>query len=125
MKVYVTHASTFDYQTELYKPLRASNLNTKHQLILPHENSSNLFSTKDFISQQELIIAEVSYPSTGQGIELGWADINKVPIICIYKSGTRPSSGLKMITEHFIEYNSPTDIIQKLNNSHLLKSPTL
>lgn len=122
MKIYVTHASTFDYQTELYKPLRDSNLHIEHQLILPHENSNELFSTKDFISQQELIIAEVSYPSTGQGIELGWADIYKIPIVCIYKSGSQPSSGLKMITEFFIEYGSRTDMVQKLNEFHLLKT---
>jgi hypothetical protein len=122
MKIYVTHASTFDYQTELYKPLRNSNLHIEHQVILPHENSTGLFSTKEFISQQELIIAEVSYPSTGQGIELGWANIHNVPIVCIYKSGTHPSSGLKMITEYFIEYDSPTDMIQKLSDFHLLKT---
>ncbi len=122
MKVYITHASTFDYQTQLYQPLRTSNLNIEHQLILPHENSTELFSTKEFISQQELIIAEVSYPSTGQGIELGWASIHNIPIVCIYKAGSVPSSGLKMITKDFIEYTSPTDMIQKLNEFHLLKT---
>jgi len=44
-----------------------------HEIILPHDKR-NLIS-KDIIKKCNLFIAEVSFPSTGLGIELGWANI--------------------------------------------------
>jgi hypothetical protein len=116
MKIYVTHSSAFDYQKELYEPLRDSELNSLHQIVLPHQDSKELFSTAESLKDFNLIIAEVSYPSTGQGIELGWANVSKVPIVCIYKHGTKPSSGLKMICQDFIEYSVPEEIAGKIGN---------
>lgn len=40
--------------------------------------------TKDIIKTCDLMIAEVSLPATGLGIELGWAKAFKVPILCMY-----------------------------------------
>lgn len=75
MKIYVAHSSGYDYQNELYSPIRNSTLNTKHQITLPHENSIEQFNSKEFLKKCNLVIADVSYPSTGLGIELGWANI--------------------------------------------------
>ena len=62
----------------------------------------------------DIIIAEVSYPSTGQGIELGWADVFKIPIICIYKEGYKYSGSINKLTEKFIVYKNSQDLIKKL-----------
>jgi hypothetical protein len=74
MKIYVSHSTSFDFKEELYKPIRSSDLNSIHEIILPHEDSNEQFKTLDLFKSGgcKLIIAEVSYPSTGQGIELGW-----------------------------------------------------
>lgn len=72
--------------------------------------------TEDVISKYDLIIAEVSLPATGQGIELGWADYAKTQILCMNKKDTKISSSLKFITNDFIEYENDTDMINKINN---------
>lgn len=114
MKIYVAHSSSFDYANELYKPLRESDLNNQHEIALPHEISTDQFDSETYLKTCDLVIAEVSYPSTGQGIELGWAAYLKVPILCIYKSGTKPSGALKVVTSDFIEYSDSSDMIAKL-----------
>jgi len=116
MKIYVTHSSGFDYQNELYQPLRKSELNKLHEITLPHEHTTDQFNSKDYMKECNLILAEVSYPSTGQGIELGWANLYKVPIVCLYKEGTKPSGSLKVISNSFIEYENNQDMIQKLTD---------
>ena len=62
----------------------------------------------------DLFLAEASFPSTGLGIELGWANDLRIPIACIYQTGHKPSSSLKLICDDFIEYNDATDLINKL-----------
>lgn len=70
--------------------------------------------TKELIKNADLIFAEVSYPSTGQGIELGWADMMGKNIIYFYKSGTKPSGALSNLTKNMIEYKDQEDLISKL-----------
>jgi len=115
MKIFVTHSSNFDFKNELYLPLRNSNLNKKHDIFLPHENEKNII-TKDIIKKSDIIIAEVSYSSTGQGIELGWANIYQIPIVCIYKEGNKYSSSLKKLTNKFISYKNKEDLIKKIDS---------
>lgn len=66
------------------------------------------------IKNCDLVIAEVSIPSTGQGIELGYASYSKTPIVCIYEKGAKVSSSLKFITDKFIEYENTEDMIEKV-----------
>ena len=57
------------------------------------------------------MIAEVSYPATGLGIELGYADMYNIPILCIYKARLKVSNSLKLITDKFEQYENPEQII--------------
>jgi hypothetical protein len=83
-KIYLAHSTGFDYKKELYKPIRGSQLNKENKILLPHEKSIEPFNSKElFQKETNLIIAEISYPSTGT--ELGWADSFGIPVICIYK----------------------------------------
>lgn len=116
MKIYVSHSSGFDYQNELYQPLRKSELNKLHEITLPHEHSTDQFNSKEYMKHCSLILAEVSYPSTGQGIELGWANLYDVPILCLYKKGAKTSETLKVISNTFIEYENSEDMAQKLTD---------
>lgn len=112
--IYVAHSSLMDYREELYEPITSSHLHNKYFFVFPHDesgeqyNSKNLFGTKSC----DAVIAESSYPSTGMGIELGWAYQHKIPILCIHKKGIKPSSALKVITENIKEYSSPEEMIQ-------------
>lgn len=116
MNIYVCHSMSYDFKNDLYNPLRNSTLNKKYNIIFPHEvNNRQFFSKKLFQSKKcDLIIAEVSFPSTGEGIELGWADSLQIPISCIYKKDSKLSSALRMLTNKFIEYENSSDLIQKL-----------
>lgn len=112
MKIYVCHSTAFDYVNELYEPIK-QNLASSHDFILPHDSGSDIHS-KDLIESSDLVLAEVSYPSTGQGIELGWADVASKSIICIYRDSTKPSEALRHITQSFIAYTDKRDMVNKL-----------
>lgn len=101
MRIYVSHSREFDYENELYAPLR--NLE-EHEVFFPHDNNSPGIRTKNIIEQSGLVLAEVSYPSIGQGIELGWADAAGVKITCIHKPGVKISKSLEFITDDIQEY---------------------
>lgn len=122
MKIYVTHSTSFDYKTELYSSLRASQLNINNEIILPHEKSDEPYNSVEFIKTCDLLLAEVSFPSTGQGIELGIAYIFKVPILCLYRKGMKPSSSLSVITKKILEYRDAHEMIrciEKIMNESL------
>nr|AIA16070.1 Unknown Function [uncultured bacterium] len=119
LTIYITHSKSFDFQAELYHPLRSSQLNSEHKIILPHENSTAPFNSKELIQSGncDLILAEVSFPATGQGIELGWADAAEVPIICFYTKDAKISGSLKVICDTFVEYTDSEDMIIKLQEA--------
>lgn len=114
MNIYISHSSKYDYIAKIYEPIKNSELSKTNNFFLPHENK--IINTKDIISSYDLVIAEVSLPTTGQGIELGWADYSKIPILCIYEKGANISSSLKLITNQFIEYENIEDMIIKIND---------
>lgn len=116
MKIYVCHATAFDYTANLYQPLRNSCLWQEHQWFLPHAASFLPHHSKDIIADSDLIVAEVSYPSTGMGIEIGWADIMKLPIVFMHKNDARVSTSLQLISKHFIVYANSNDMLDKLES---------
>lgn len=113
MKIYISHASKFDYINKLYNPIKESEFFKEHEFIFPHDGDK-VINTKEIISKSDLLIAETSLQTTGQGIELGWADYANIPIICIYEKGVEISSSLKFITKDFIEYENIEDMINKI-----------
>lgn len=116
MKICVTHATQLDFINKLYNPIKNSELYKNHEIFFPHDEVSKNINTKEIIKQCDLVLAEVSIPSVGQGIELGWADFVEKPILCIYQKGSSYSSALKFITNNFLEYENETDMVSKIQN---------
>ncbi len=115
MKIYVAHSRNFNFQNELYDPIKNSSLIANHTFIFPHEEKNESFNSKElFQNGCDLVIAEVSYPATGLGIELGWADIMEIPIVCIYKKDSKVSGSLRVITNTLLEYSDSSDLIAKI-----------
>jgi len=112
MQIYFGHSSKSNYEEELYDPIRESRIYSLHTIIFPHNTERK--NTKDTLQNCDLFIAEVSSPSTGLGIELGWANIFEKKIICVYKQGTIISQSLKEISNTFIEYTNAQDLIHKI-----------
>lgn len=113
--IYVGHCKDFDYD-KLSASLNKSKLGKCFNITLPHVDSGEPFNSKEFLKTCKYMIAEVSTPSTGLGIELGWANLYGVNIICIYLTGSKVSNSLKVITNHIIEYETEEDLINKLEN---------
>jgi len=113
MKIYFGHSKGFDFKNELYKPIRGSALNREHEILFPHE-TDEFFNSKDRIKNCDLMIAEISYPATGLGIELGWAEMLKTPVLCVYRKGHKISGSLKVVTKDFIEYENTEDLVEKI-----------
>lgn len=113
--IYIGHSRGFDYEKELYEPVRQLQLGSDVQIILPHENGAVGASTKELFQKGcDLFIAEVSYPATGLDVELGYADMFHVPIVCLSKSGVKVSGSLSRLTDRFVEYTDSEDLKEKL-----------
>ncbi len=116
MKIYVCHSCGYDYKTELYDPLRESSLDTVHEIFLPHEGDNAKVNTTEIIKDADLILAEVSLPSTGQGIELGRAEVFGKKVLCISKEGSHYSGALRFVAKDFRTYSDKEEMIQKIQD---------
>lgn len=113
MKIFIAHSSNCDFVNELYNPLKNCSLIKEHEITFPHDIGFNKI-TREIIQRSDLVIAEVSYPSTGQGIEIGWATVANIPVLCIHKKGSAPSGALAFVTKDFLVYTSPDDMIEQI-----------
>lgn len=114
MKIVLTHSSDLSWKEEMYDALKGSSFGTQHEIFFPQEGGAVERITADVIRGSAMVLAEVSLPSTGEGIELGWANAFNVPVICFYKKGSHISKSLQYITDTFIEYSTMEDMIGKI-----------
>ncbi|HEY4511243.1 MAG TPA: hypothetical protein VJH55_00145 [Candidatus Paceibacterota bacterium] len=115
MKIYISHSrGQFDYKNGLYLPLRQSKLNSEYEIMFPHETSDEPFDSFPLLDSLGLFGAEVSFPSTGLGIELGRASMKKVPIVCFHMAGCVPARSVRNVTEHVYQYRCTDDLIRVL-----------
>lgn len=114
-RIYIGHSrdERLNYQEELYSPLIFSLDNDV--VIVPHEKGAEAqINSQEVLPTCNLMIAEVSYPSTGLGMELAWAKHADVPVLCIYKIGCQPSSSVTNFFSNIISYESNVDMVQKV-----------
>jgi len=115
MKIYFGHSKSFDYKKELYEPIRNSSLNQGHEIIFPHEDDNVFIHFKEIIKNCDLMVAEVSYPATGLGIELGWVECFGKKVICVYRQGVKVSGSLKVVTDKVLAYKDCDGLIKALS----------
>lgn len=84
------------------------------EIIFPHEDESGVTMTREAIESAELVLVEVSIPSTGSGIELGWANAIGKPIIAFHQGGTKPSPSIRFVAKEIHVYVTEEDILQVL-----------
>ena len=114
MKIYLSHASGYDYENKLYKPLKGT-FAGEHEFFFPHDERPEGVNAREALPSYDVMLAEVSYPSTGQGIELGRAESAGVPIVCFYRAGSRISSSLRFVSDTIVEYVDNDDMISKID----------
>lgn len=115
-RVYVGHSSSFDFKGELYAVLRDSSLSERFTFVFPHETSSGPVQTQKILPSCSFMLAEASYPSTGLGIELGFAFALGVPIIFLVRKGSSVSSSLKVVSDIFVFYEGKADLCDALSS---------
>lgn len=116
MRIYVSHSSHYDFENKLYAPIEKSGLGQEFEFILPHKNTEELFDVRGAIERAEidLVLAETSYPSTGQGIELAWFHASGIPIECVYLEDSVLPKSLKLLTNKFFDYETSEDLVDTL-----------
>jgi 2'-deoxynucleoside 5'-phosphate N-hydrolase len=74
----------------------------------------------DAVKKSELIVAEVSYPSLGTGVEIGIALRLNKKIICLAKKGSNVSSMVRGAAKKglikMIDYDNDEEALNKLRN---------
>jgi nucleoside 2-deoxyribosyltransferase len=116
MRIYVSHSNSYDYVNELYKPLESNSIFREHDFFLPHAPKNISIKAKDIIYDFDLVIAEVTSPSTGQGIEIGLACAANVPVYCFCKAGAQISSSLQFYAEQITEYDGQQNLAAEVNS---------
>jgi nucleoside 2-deoxyribosyltransferase len=110
-KVYIAHSSVFDFEKELYEPLKKS---VEFEFIFPHAKENELKDSNELIKGCDFVLAEITYPSTGMGIEIGRAEAAGIPIVAIYKKGSGISSSMKFVTNNIIAYENLESDFEKI-----------
>lgn len=114
LDIYISHSKKMDYKNKLYGPLMKSKIGKENNLILPRTPQYNDLDTKDILINSDLLIAEVTIPGTGVGIEIGRAECSNVKILCLLKKGEKCSTSVKRICPDIIEYNGEDEMIYKI-----------
>jgi hypothetical protein len=116
MNIYISHSTHYDFKRKLYKPIKESGITQEFDVIFPHEDSEEIFDIRGALERGEidLIIADITYPSTGQGIELAWAHSYGVPIECIFLVDSYVSPTLQLLTNKQFDYETEEDMIDMI-----------
>ena len=118
MKIYIAHSRDFDYVNDLYLPIKNSEFFKEHEFILPHDGD-NYKHDRDFYTKIDLVIAEVSYPSTGLGIELGFLYDDNKSMYCIHRSDKKISSSISVVASNINVYSNldeMTEIVKEITD---------
>ncbi len=105
----------FDFKGELYSPL-ISAIGAEHTLLLPHEKSSGPYPSRRLFESRncDLVLAEVSWPSIGLGVELGWASSNNIPICALGRSDKGISGSIKEVCSALLVYRDSDDLVRQI-----------
>lgn len=115
LDIYVTHSNKIDYKRRLYTPLLESKIGKENNLILPHSKEYENVDTKNILINCDLLVAEITVPGTGIGIEIGRAESNNVSIVCLLKKGEKQNNSVRRMGIRVLEYLDEKDMIFKLN----------
>ena len=84
-KPYIPHIHTIKEVNQSIEDIHNPNLSLELREIVFRKNL-------EIIKKSKLVVAEVSNPSTGTGVEIGFALFFKKPIVCLAKKGVDISS---------------------------------
>lgn len=112
MKIYVGHSKSLAFKKDLYPVFHELGKELGHTFILPHENSDKAYPSKTILPTCDLMIADVSLPALGLGIEIGWANMMEVPIVFIHQKENEFSKSIQEVSTTILSYESPVELRQ-------------
>lgn len=93
---------------------RFSELQSGVEIVFPHDVESEVQMTKDELAQVDLVLVEVSIPSTGSGIEMGWANAAGKKVVAFHQGGSAPSPAIKFVASEIQVYVTEDHILEVL-----------
>lgn len=115
-RIYLAHSrdKQFDFQHDYYEPIQSAF--SEHEIHVPHSPNAIYVDSETLLPQCSLMIAEVSYPSTGLGMELIWAKHANIPVLCIHKTATPPSSSVTNKFSNVASYENTENMVIKIKD---------
>jgi len=86
------------------------------EIVFPHQEAEETHLTQAQIAKADLVLVEVSIPSTGSGIELGWANALGKEVVAFHQGGSQPSPAIKFVAKQIHVYVTREDIINTLDS---------
>jgi len=114
MKIQFWHSRVWDFISDFYTPLKEKF--PDHTFLFPHEMWKEAPNSRESLKRQDVFLCEVSHPSTGLWIELWFASLYGIRIVCMYKEWFEISGSLKYVMDEIFEYNDSKDMIEKLRS---------
>lgn len=119
-QIYFTHARTakpwdhtWTYSNDLYTPIKKSELFGNYDFQLPHEHGDD-YNSREAIRRSRALVADVTYPDLGVGIEIGWAQSMDKPIIIVHEEGRSPLPFVKYASSKIYSYSGREDVAAKI-----------
>lgn len=114
MNIQFWHSRIGDFTNDFYVPLQENF--RKYHFLFPHEIWKQTPNSRETLKSQDVFLCEVSHPATGLWIELWFASIYWIRIICVYKKWSNISGSLEYVSDTIIEYTDTGDMIDKLKD---------
>lgn len=112
MIIQVWHSRDFDFQNELYIPIKNSNFFSDHTFIFPHDDVN--IDSRESLKMADIFLIETTRAATWLGIEIGFASTYNKKIVCIHKKWCHVSTSLQKLSDACIEYANSDYMIQKI-----------
>jgi nucleoside 2-deoxyribosyltransferase len=89
-------------------------LSPRHEVHFPPEFEGKRVSSKKAVEGCDVLLADVSLPSTGVGIELGYAEFLGKQVILLKESDKPLQASVAMLSKPCIDYFDFQDLSEKL-----------
>ena len=97
LNIYFIHSTKLDYNNLIYKKVLSSSVCLGHNLMLPQTKEYQEKYTKDLMQKADIIIAEVSNPTFGLGLELKWLQKQDKPKLFLSLNNEIPKKYKKYV----------------------------
>lgn len=125
-KIFLAAPFTFNFESGFLDDVEELLINLGHSVTVPHDFARDDVTDEELrekvkndlymVESSDILLAEVTNPSHGVGMEILHANKLGKRIILLTRSGTKISSMVRVHGHEIIEYSNFEDLKQKLGN---------